>query len=96
MMGVPLADRINQHVFNAFYASSLIYNACRVFPAVDRQALEIGSDDTMLVITNAGCNVLDYALSAPEVLQISPFVPGLCTSCFVYIGRKLATRETTA
>lgn len=69
-------------------------------PAVDRQVLENGSDDTMLVITSAGCNVLDYALSAPEVMQISaataPFVPGLCTSCFVYIGRKLATRETTA
>jgi S-adenosylmethionine-diacylglycerol 3-amino-3-carboxypropyl transferase len=32
---------------------------------VDRQALDLRSDDTMLVITSAGCNVLDYALPGP-------------------------------
>jgi len=53
-------------VFNALYASSLIYNTCWEDPAVDRQALEITGDDTILVITSAGCNALDYALAAPR------------------------------
>jgi len=33
---------------------------------VDRQALNITSHDTLLVITSAGCNVLDYALLGPR------------------------------
>ncbi|PWV64469.1 DUF3419 family protein [Plasticicumulans acidivorans] len=59
------ADRLHQGVFNALYARSLVYNTCWEDPAVDRQALAIGADDRLLVITSAGCNVLDYALCAP-------------------------------
>jgi S-adenosylmethionine-diacylglycerol 3-amino-3-carboxypropyl transferase len=33
---------------------------------VDRQALGITSEDTLVVITSAGCNVLDYALLDPR------------------------------
>jgi S-adenosylmethionine-diacylglycerol 3-amino-3-carboxypropyl transferase len=33
---------------------------------VDRAALELGPDDTVLVITSAGCNALDYALTGPR------------------------------
>jgi S-adenosylmethionine-diacylglycerol 3-amino-3-carboxypropyl transferase len=40
-----------------------VYNACWEDPALDRQALALTPDDTMLVITSAGCNVLDYALT---------------------------------
>lgn len=61
-----LTNRINQSVFNALYARSLIYNTCWEDPAVDRLALNIGSDDTILVITSAGCNTLDYALAGPR------------------------------
>lgn len=43
-----------------------MYNACWEDPAVDRQALQLSSDDTVLVITSAGCNALDYALEAPR------------------------------
>ncbi|TCO79248.1 S-adenosylmethionine-diacylglycerol 3-amino-3-carboxypropyl transferase [Plasticicumulans lactativorans] len=60
-----LADRLHQGVFDALYARSLVYNTCWEDPAVDRQALAIGADDRLLVITSAGCNVLDYALCAP-------------------------------
>lgn len=59
-------DRIHDHVFNLIYSKSLVYNTCWEDPAVDRQALELGPDDTMLVITSAGCNVLDYVLTAPK------------------------------
>lgn len=60
------ADRFDQAVFDAIYARALVYNACWEDPAVDRLALNIGADDTMLVITSAGCNVLDYALTGPR------------------------------
>lgn len=58
-------DRLHQGVFDALYQRSLVYNACWEDPAVDREALRIGPEDRMLVITSAGCNVLDYALCGP-------------------------------
>jgi S-adenosylmethionine-diacylglycerol 3-amino-3-carboxypropyl transferase len=61
-----LADRFDQAVFDAIYSRALVYNACWEDPAVDRLALGIGPEDTMLVITSAGCNVLDYALNGPR------------------------------
>ncbi|MGE3541395.1 MAG: DUF3419 family protein [Candidatus Tectimicrobiota bacterium] len=44
----------------------LIYNTCWEDPRLDRLALNLGSDDTLLVITSAGCNVLDYVLLRPR------------------------------
>jgi S-adenosylmethionine-diacylglycerol 3-amino-3-carboxypropyl transferase len=61
-----LGDQLNQGLFNALYQRSLVYNACWEDPAVDREALRIRPDDRMLVITSAGCNVLDYALCGPS------------------------------
>ena len=60
-----IRDSLHQKVFNALYQRSLIYNTCWEDPALDREALTIGPDDRMLVITSAGCNVLDYALCNP-------------------------------
>jgi S-adenosylmethionine-diacylglycerol 3-amino-3-carboxypropyl transferase len=57
-----LGDLIDQTVFDAIYSRSLVYNTCWEDPAVDRLALGLGRDDTLLVITSAGCNTLDYAL----------------------------------
>jgi S-adenosylmethionine-diacylglycerol 3-amino-3-carboxypropyl transferase len=70
--GAPIArrptipDRIDQAIFNAVWSRSLVYNTCWEDPAVDRRALELTPDDTLLVITSAGCNVLDYALLGPR------------------------------
>ncbi|MBX3652122.1 MAG: BtaA family protein [Burkholderiales bacterium] len=61
-----MSERMNERVFDALYSRSLIYNTCWEDPAVDRQALGITAEDTMLVITSAGCNVLDYALAGPR------------------------------
>lgn len=63
---LTLRDRIDQSVFNAIYSRSLVYNTCWEDPAVDRLALSLGPEDTLLVITSAGCNVLDYALAGPR------------------------------
>ncbi|MDR3393397.1 MAG: BtaA family protein, partial [Parasulfuritortus sp.] len=62
---LTLRDRIDQNVFNSLYARSLVYNTCWEDPAVDRQALKLGHDDTVMVISSAGCNALDYALDGP-------------------------------
>ena len=62
----PIRDSIDQKLFNAVCSRSLVYNTCWEDPAVDRKALRIQPDDRMLVITSAGCNVLDYALLGPN------------------------------
>jgi len=66
-MSIPnLRDKLDQKIFDAIYSRSLVYNTCWEDPAVDRRALALGADDTVLVITSAGCNALDYALQAPR------------------------------
>jgi S-adenosylmethionine-diacylglycerol 3-amino-3-carboxypropyl transferase len=61
-----LGDRFDQAIFDAIYSRALVYNTCWEDPSVDRQVLGISPDDHMLVITSAGCNVLDYALLGPQ------------------------------
>ncbi|MGE5155157.1 MAG: DUF3419 family protein [Bdellovibrio bacteriovorus] len=63
---LTLRDRIDHQVFNAIYSRSLVYNTCWEDPAVDRLALDLRPEDTLLAITSAGCNVLDYALAGPR------------------------------
>lgn len=63
---ISIKDTLDQKIFNAIYSRSLVYNTCWEDPAVDRQALKLGADDVMVVITSAGCNVLDYALEGPK------------------------------
>lgn len=62
----PIRDLLDQVVFNALYRRALVYNTCWEDPAVDHQALELDAHDELLVITSAGCNVLDYALAGPR------------------------------
>jgi S-adenosylmethionine-diacylglycerol 3-amino-3-carboxypropyl transferase len=53
-------------VFNLVHRNNLVYNTCWEDPRLDRVALELGPDDSILVITSAGCNALDYALTSPK------------------------------
>jgi S-adenosylmethionine-diacylglycerol 3-amino-3-carboxypropyl transferase len=62
---IKAIDRLNDHVFNSIYSRSLVYNTCWEDPAIDRQVLKLGPDDHVMVITSAGCNVLDYVLTGP-------------------------------
>lgn len=64
-----LLDHIDQRVFDAIYSRSLVYNTCWEDPAVDRQALQLQASDNVLVITSAGCNVLDYALAGARSIH---------------------------
>ncbi len=53
-------------VFQLVHQHNLVYNTCWEDPRLDRVALELGPDDSVLVITSAGCNALDYALAGPK------------------------------
>jgi len=57
-------------LFGLLYRHNLIYNQCWEDPALDNEALELSERDRVLVITSAGCNALDYALSGASVLAV--------------------------
>lgn len=61
-----MIDWLNTKMFNFVHRNNLVYNTCWEDPRLDRQALELTSEDDVLVITSAGCNALDYALQAPR------------------------------
>ena len=58
-----LSEKVSRLVFAAVQGRRLVYNSCWEDPAVDRAALDLKSDDRVLVITSAGCNALDYLLA---------------------------------
>lgn len=60
-----LLTPLSRASFDLIHRHRLVYNTCWEDPRLDREALALGPDDAMLVITSAGCNVLDYALDAP-------------------------------
>jgi S-adenosylmethionine-diacylglycerol 3-amino-3-carboxypropyl transferase len=62
--------RLSRWLFDAIHHRSLVYNQCWEDPAVDREALGLTPEDRVLVITSAGCNALDYALSGARVLAV--------------------------
>lgn len=53
-------------MFNMVHGRNLVYNTCWEDPRLDRVALELTERDNVLVITSAGCNALDYALTGPN------------------------------
>jgi len=63
---MAIFDWISRRIFNAVHGNNLVYNTCWEDPRLDREALRIGPDDDILVITSAGCNALDYALCEPR------------------------------
>ena len=75
-----LKNWIGQKCFNAVHGRNLVYNTCWEDPRLDREALQLGPDDTVLVITSAGCNALDYALQSPRAVyavDMNPLQNGL-------------------
>ncbi|MGQ9919819.1 MAG: DUF3419 family protein [Desulfobacca sp.] len=56
-------------LFQLIHGNRLIYNACWEDPRLDRRLLQLDSDSDMVVITSAGCNILDYLLDGPRSIQ---------------------------
>jgi S-adenosylmethionine-diacylglycerol 3-amino-3-carboxypropyl transferase len=61
-----LPDRLSNAWFRFVHRRNLVYNTCWEDPRLDREALDLGPLDRVLVITSGGCNALDYALEGPE------------------------------
>lgn len=62
---MSLSNWISGRVFKFVHGNNLVYNTCWEDPRLDRQALQLTPQDRVLVITSAGCNALDYALTGP-------------------------------
>lgn len=60
---MSLMDWLSGRVFNFVHGNNLVYNTCWEDPRLDRVALALRPTDTLVVITSAGCNALDYALA---------------------------------
>jgi len=63
---MAVLDWVSSRVFKFVHGNNLVYNTCWEDPRLDRVALGIQPTDSILVITSAGCNALDYALCQPE------------------------------
>lgn len=64
-MPKTLSDRF----FDLVHGGRLIYNACWEDPALDRRLLGLDGGSTVVVITSAGCNALDYLLDDPAAVR---------------------------
>jgi len=60
---------LQQKVFAIIHENRLIYNTCWEDPRIDRELLGLSQESTVLAITSAGCNVLDYLLDGPAAIQ---------------------------
>ena len=62
---MSLSNWISGRVFKLVHGNNLVYNTCWEDPRLDHEALNLTTEDRVLVITSAGCNALDYALKGP-------------------------------
>ena len=65
-MSCCLCRWLSARLFARVHMHNLVYNASWEDPRVDKEALNLGPGDDLLVITSAGCNVLSYALESPR------------------------------
>lgn len=56
-------------LFKTVHNRWLIYNASWEDPRIDRQLLELNEQSKVVVLTSAGCNVLDYLLDSPAEIN---------------------------
>ena len=63
---MSISEWAGGQVFKMVHGHNLVYNTCWEDPRLDHQALNLTAEDTILVITSAGCNALDYALAGPK------------------------------
>lgn len=57
-----IGSQLSSWIFDRIHRSTIVFNDAREDPVLDRVALNLQPEDRMLVITSAGCNVLDYLL----------------------------------
>ena len=57
-----IGSQLSSWIFDRIHRSTIVFNDAREDPVLDRVALDLRAEDRMMVITSAGCNVLDYLL----------------------------------
>ncbi len=60
---------LRDKIFRQLHVRNLVYNTCWEDPRCDRAFLDIKKDSSILMITSAGCNALDYLLDKPEAIH---------------------------
>ncbi len=63
-----MVKQLQNKIFHYIHGNRLIYNTCWEDPRIDRKLLNLGPESSVVVITSAGCNVLDYLLDGPEAI----------------------------
>lgn len=56
-------------VFRRVHGSNLIYNAAWEDPRIDRELMQLDASSRVVMISSAGCNVLDYLLDEPAEIH---------------------------
>ncbi|MEN0005524.1 MAG: BtaA family protein [Bacteroidota bacterium] len=62
-------NQLRDWVFKKVHTSNLVYNTCWEDPRCDRELMEFDSDSSIVMITSAGCNALDYLLDHPRQIN---------------------------
>jgi S-adenosylmethionine:diacylglycerol 3-amino-3-carboxypropyl transferase/ubiquinone/menaquinone biosynthesis C-methylase UbiE len=65
-----LFSMIHDNIMFKFLNSSYIYNVSWEDPRMDQRVFNLGSDDHVITIASAGCNVLDYIIEGAEVTAV--------------------------
>lgn len=68
-MNKRVSDWVSSKFFKMIHENNLVYNTCWEDPRLDREAMKLGPGDSVMVITSAGCNALDYALDHPQSIH---------------------------
>jgi len=61
-----LLEKIQDSIFESIISSRLVYNTCWEDPRIDRQLLQLDENSSVVMITSAGDNALDYLLDSPS------------------------------
>lgn len=64
-----MLSKLQDRLFGLIHGNRLIYNTCWEDPRIDRELLQFTPESTVVTITSAGCNVLDYLLDGPAAIQ---------------------------
>ncbi len=64
-----MVNALHEKFFGLVHGRRLIYNTCWEDPRIDRKLLGLGPDSSVVVITSAGCNALEYLLDDPAAIH---------------------------
>lgn len=64
-----IVENIQRKLFRTIVSNNLVYNTCWEDPRLDRQMLQLDSDSSIVMLSSAGCNALDYLLDDPQSIH---------------------------